>query len=422
MSKSSAKPIFDLITTNGMVDAMLVRSLLDNPRSESKTINTDVHDEIGIKYLIKCASLLVDEELIKELEAIDTSDEPLLADNPDMFSFGDMNALDDEENELYKDHQKAYWPAEEVSMVDDQRDWINLLYDQTSESLTEEQRAENKSKNDAARRFLEYTIAFFAAADGIVNADLVRLVSEITNPYVKKYYRFQMMMEDIHAEAYAIMLKALVPEPERQHELFRAIYKIPVVKNKALFALKYISHPDPKHYLNQPKSLALRLVALSGMEMIQFSSSFASIYWIRSKGKMPGLSEFNKQIARDEGMHGKHSCIVYNKRIKHRLSVHVVYRVITEAYNTEKEFFTEALPVELIGINAGQMDTYVRMICIRLSEMLGYPPLFPAVKNPFPFMEKILLNNRNNLHEIAGGDYQNAMIQDAMSWGCLMNF
>ena len=230
------------------------------------------------------------------------------------------------------------------------------------------------------------------------------------------------MMEDIHSDAYKIMLKTLVPDIKRKRELDRAIYKIPVVRKKALFALKYISHPEPEHYLNKSKSLALRLIGLSCMELIQFSSSFASIYWIRSKGKMPGLSEYNKQIARDEGLHGDHSCNLYNTRIKHRLPQHIVYKVINEAYLAEKEFFTTALPVALVGVNAGEMDIYVRLVCIRVSEMLGYAPIFAPVKNPFTWMEKINLNSKNNLHEIASGDYQNAMIEGAMTWGCKMNF
>jgi ribonucleotide reductase beta subunit family protein with ferritin-like domain len=377
---------------------------------------------LSIKKLFHDASLLINNDIIKELLALNTDGEPLLAENADMFVFGNMNANDIEENKLYLKHQLAYWPAEEVSMLDDIRDWINLLYDQTSSLLTPEQREQNRIKNDGARYFLEMVIAFFAAADEIVNTNLIRFVKEITDPYVQKYYKFQMAMEDIHAKAYTIMLQTLVSDPTRQQELFRAIFNIPVVRKKALFALKYINHPDPDHYINQPKSLALRLVALSCMEMIQFSSSFASIYWIRSKGKMPGLSEFNKQIARDEGLHGEHSSLLYKNRIKNKLPEHIVHKVIIEAYEAEKEFFTEALPVALIGINANEMDCYVKLVCNRLSEMLGYSVIWPNVKNPFPFMEKILLNNRNNLHEIAGGDYQNAMVNEALTWGCKMDF
>jgi len=416
-AKLSEEKKFAIITNNGRADRKLIEE-----SEAAKSPTALVPTTISIKQLYQDAAQLVNNDIIKELESLDTNNEPLLADNPDMFVFGDMSVADQEEDELYKTHQKAYWPAEEVSMVDDQRDWVNLLYDQTSDKLTPEQKEENRTKNDGARHFLEMTIAFFAAADEIVNTNLIRFVQEITDPYVQKYYKFQMMMEDIHAKAYTIMLQTLVPDISRQRELFRAIFNIPVVRKKALFALKYIHHPEKKHYLNQKKSFALRLVALSCMEMIQFSSSFASIYWIRSKGRMPGLSEFNKQIARDEGLHGEHSSALYRKRINKKLPEHIVHNVIIEAYEAEKEFFTEALPVALIGINANEMDCYVKLVCNRLSEMLGYAPIWAGIKNPFPFMEKILLNNRNNLHEIAGGDYQNAMINEAMSWGCKMNF
>jgi len=233
-----------------------------------------------------------------------------------------------------------------------------------------------------------------------------------------------MMMENIHSESYAIMLKTLVNDQQQLKKLFRAIYYLPVIRKKAIFALKYLEHPDPKHYINSVNSLALRLVATACTEIIQFSSSFASIYWIRSigNGKMIGLCQFNKQIARDESGHGAHHARVYNRDIKHRLPVHIVYKILNEAYMFEKDFFYESLPVALVGINANEMDIYVRMVTIRLSEMLGYPPMFPEVKNPFPFMEKINLNAKDNQHEVASGEYQNALIKDSVTWGVNMNF
>lgn len=380
--------------------------------------------DINIDRLKAEAVANIDQSIINELMEIDTSNEPLIQNNPDMFSLNELSKSDAAELEHYKTHQKAYWPAEEVTMDRDIIDFVNILYDQTSFDLTPTQKAENKKKNDDARYFIKMILAFFAAADGIVNANIGRLVNEITNPYVKLYYTFQMMMEGIHSESYSVMLKTLVPDPVELKNLFRAIYNSPSIRQKAVFALKYLEHPDPTHYINSKNSLALRLVAAATTELIQFSSSFAAIYWIRaaSKGKMVGLSQFNKQIARDEGLHGTHHCDLYNREIKNRLPVHIVYKVLNEAYEFEKQFFSESLPVALVGINAGEMDIYVRMVVIRLSEMLGYPPIAPAVKNPFPFMEKINMNGRENLHEVASGEYKNEKAGDLIKWGAKMNF
>lgn len=378
--------------------------------------------EADIRKLKAEAAASIDNSIIEELQAIDTSDEPLLQDDPDMFIFKDTDQ--DEEIEQYKNHQHAYWIAEETSMSDDVKDWDNLIYDETSKYLTDEQRAANKDKNDKVRYFLEMLLAFFFAADGIVNANLIRFISEINKQSVKVYYTWQAAMEVIHGEAYAIMLKSLVRDTEKLKTLFRAIYNSPSIRQKAVFALKYLEHPDPNHYINSKNSLALRLVSAACTELIQFSSSFAGIYWIRAatNGKMVGLSEFNKQIARDEGLHGEHHCRLYNREIKHRLPVKVVYKVLTEAYEFEKNFFTVSLPVAMIGMNAGEMDTYVRMVVIRLSEMLGYPPIWAHVKNPFPFMDKININSRNNLHEVADANYKKEISSDLSSWGAKLNF
>jgi ribonucleotide reductase beta subunit family protein with ferritin-like domain len=374
------------------------------------------------KKLKEQASQSIDEDIINELKEIDSSDEPLIQDNLDVFNLGNLSKNDQEEYTLYKKHQIAYWPAEEVSMNDDIKDWENLLYDQTSVSLSKEQREINKKKNDDARFFIKMTLAFFASADGIVNANIARFLMEITNPYVKLYYGWQIAMEGIHSEAYKLMIENLITDKKEKFELFRAIYNSDVIRKKAMFALKYLEHPDPKHYINSKNSLALRLVASATIEIIQFSSSFASIYWIRSKGVMIGLSQYNKQIARDEGLHGEHHCCLYNREIKHRLPVKIVHKILLEAYNFEKEFFYKSLPVALVGINADEMDMYVKLVVIREAEMLGYPPMFEQIENPFTWMEKINLNSKDNLHEVASGEYQNPMLNDVVRWGFKMNF
>ncbi len=383
-----------------------------------------MNSKTQIEELYLEASKLVDEKLIDVLRKIDNSKEPLLQDNPDLFFIGDVPPKFATINKLYKTHQAAYWPAEDVSMEQDRRDWENILYDQTSEKLSPEERIENTKKNDNARFFIKMTLAFFATSDGVVNSNLIeRFARIIKNPYSRSFYCFQMMMENIHSEAYTKMLQALVPDPVEREHLFHAIYNIPVIRKKAMFALKYMSHPEPDHYLNSPSALPLQLIAQACMEMINFSSSFASIYWIRSKGKMPGLAQFNMQIAADEGLHGENS-IEHYKLLDHKLPQEIVHQIIRESFIVEEEFFRYSLPVDLIGMNANDMSAYVKVVANRLSEMLGYQPVFSDVTIPpnFSFVEKINLNGKTSFHEYAPVEYQQAMIKDAGRWGMKFNF
>jgi len=380
--------------------------------------------KINIEDLYEESSRSVDPKLIEAVQKIDYSKEPLLQDNPDLFFLGDIPPKFKKIYKLYKTHQDAYWPAEDVSMEQDKKDWDDILYDQTSEKLSLEARSANTKKNNGARFFIKMTLAFFATADGIVNSNLIeRFCKIIKNPYSRSFYCFQMMMENIHSEAYSKMLQALVPDSTERDELFHAIYNIPVIRKKALFALKYMTHPDPTHYLNTPGALALQLVAQACMEMINFSSSFASIYWIRSKGKMPGLAQFNTQIAADEGLHGENS-IEHYLLLENKLPQEIIHYIIKESYAVEEEFFKYSLPIGLIGMNADEMSSYVKVVCNRLSEMLGYAPVFPGALVPpnFSFIEKINLNGKTNFHEYAPVEYQQAMINDAGDWGLKFNF
>lgn len=370
------------------------------------------------------ASNQIDPNLIEALKKIDHSKEPLLQDNPDLFFIGDIPLTFKPIYDLYKTHQAAYWPAEDVSMEQDKKDWVNILYDQTSESLTVSERTENTKKNDNARFFIKMTLAFFATSDGVVNSNLIeRFCRIIKNPYSRSFYGFQMMMENIHSEAYSKMLQALVPNPVEREHLFQAIYDIPVIRKKAMFALKYMSHPDPSHYLNSPSAVPVQLIAQACMEMINFSSSFASIYWIRSQGKMSGLAQFNMQIAADEGLHGVNS-IEHYKLIDNKLPREIVHQIIKESFAVEEEFFKYSLPIDLIGMNSNDMSSYVKVVANRLSEMLGYASIYPdAVVPPnFSFVEKINLRGKTNFHEMAPVEYQQSMIKDAGNWGMKLNF
>lgn len=409
-------------------------ALHENEKKENEEKDEDEKDkkkkiqiEYDIKQLYAEAASMIDEELINEVRKLEKDNklEPLLADNPDIFFIGDIPNVFAEIEELYLRQRKAYWTEDDVSMDADKNEWENILYDQTSLALTEEQRKINTEKNNRARYFIKLTLAFFANSDGIVNSNLVsRLSVEIKNPYSQLYYGFQVMIEGIHNRAYTKMIQALISDPVERDELFHAIYNIPVIRKKALFALKYISHPDNDHYINSPKSIGLRLLAQGCMELINFSSSFASIYWIRSRGKMTGLSEFNKQIAADEGLHGEASAAHY-RLLKNKLPEHIAHKVIKESYAVEEEFFKHALPVEMIGMNSDDMAQYVKMQCNRLSEMFGYSLVFPDVtKIPsnFSFVEKINLNSKTNFHEYTPVEYQQAMIKNAKTWGARFNF
>lgn len=376
-----------------------------------------------IKALYIEASQDLDPKIAEYLESVDVSKEPLLQDNPDLFFVGDVPPMYKEIFDGYKDQQKAYWPAEDVSMEQDKKDWENLLYDQTSDKLTSEEKTENNRKNDGARFFIKKTLAHFASADGIVGDNLEKFIELIKNPYSRLFYGFQLAMEGIHNEAYSKMIQALITDPVERYELFHAIYNDPIIRKKAMFAMKYLHHPDSKHILNSPNALGLQLIAQACTEMINFSSSFASIYWIRSKGKMPGLSQFNMQIAADEGKHGDNG-IKHYKLWKNKVPQWLVHQIIKESYAVEEQFFKYALPVELIGMNSSDMCLYVKMVANRLSEMLGYDSIYPEGCLPpnFSFVEKINLNGKTNFHEYAPVEYQQAMINDAKEWGVKLNF
>ena len=299
--------------------------------------------------------------------------EPLLRENKDRFVILPIKYPDIWE--MYKKHEASFWTAEEIDLYQDLKDWESL------------------SKNE--KHFISHVLAFFAASDGIVNENLAtNFLEEIQIPEARCFYGFQIMMENIHSETYALLIDTYIKDPAEKNRLFHAIDTVDCVKKKAEWALKWISKG----------SFVERLVAFAAVEGIFFSGSFCSIFWLKKRGLMPGLSFSNELISRDEGLHCEFACLLYTK-VQNKLSKERIYEMIGNAVEIEKEFISEALPVDLIGMNAKLMKQYIEFVADRWIVALGYPKLYGSV-NPFDFMEMISLQGKTNFFEKRVGDYQ----------------
>jgi len=277
--------------------------------------------------------------------------------------------------EMYKKHEASFWTAEEIDLSDDLKHWENL--------------------NSGEKHFISHVLAFFAASDGIVNENLaVNFMSEVQVPEARCFYGFQIMMENIHSETYALLIDTYVKDPVEKDRLFHAIDTVPAVKKKAEWALRWIENG----------TFAERLVAFAAVEGIFFSGSFCSIFWMKKRGLMPGLTFSNELISRDEGLHCEFACLLYSM-LSQKLSKQEVNHIITDAVDIEKEFITEALPVNLIGMNAKLMSQYIEFVADRWLVELGYDKVYNAT-NPFDFMEMISLQGKTNFFEKRVGDYQ----------------
>jgi len=307
-------------------------------------------------------------------------DELLLRENKDRFVILPINYP--RIWEMYKKHEASFWTAEEIDLSGDLKDWNSL--------------------NDGERHFISHVLAFFAANDGIVNENLaVNFMSETQLPEARCFYGFQIMMENIHAETYALLIDSYIKDPREKDRLFHAIETVPAVKKKAEWALRWI----------QNGSFAERLVAFAAVEGIFFSGSFCSVFWLKKRGLMPGLTFSNELISRDEGLHCEFACLLYGM-LTHKLSHEAVRAIIGEAVEIEKEFISDALPVRLIGMNADLMTQYIEFVADRWMSELGYPKIFNST-NPFDFMEMISLQGKTNFFEKRVGDYQKAGLLSA---------
>lgn len=301
--------------------------------------------------------------------------EPLLEENKDRFVLFPVKYHDIWE--MYKKSEASFWTAEEIDLSPDLVDW-------------------NTKLNEDEKHFIKHVLAFFAASDGIVNENLaVNFMREVQFPEARCFYGYQIMIENIHSETYSLLIDTYIKDPVEKDHLFHAMETVPAVSRKGEWALRWIGNG----------SFAERLIAFAAVEGIFFSGSFCSIFWLKKRGLMPGLSFSNELISRDEGLHCDFACLLYTKYLKNQLPESQVRDVITNAVEIEKEFVTEALPVKLIGMNADLMCQYIEFVADRLLLALGCSKVYNAT-NPFDFMELISLQGKTNFFEKRVGEYQ----------------
>ena len=279
--------------------------------------------------------------------------------------------------ELYKQAQMSNWTAEEIDLAQDLTDW-------------------NEKLNDDEKYYVKNILAFFAASDGIVNENLAEnFLKEVQYPEAKCFYGFQIAMENVHSETYSLLIDTYIKDSKERDHLFNAIETVPSVKKKADWALKWIDS----------ESFAERLIAFAAVEGIFFSGSFCSIFWLKKRGLMPGLTFSNELISRDEGLHCMFACLLHNKHIQNKVSSERIAEIITEAVEIEKEFVTDSLPVSLIGMNAKLMQQYIEFVADYWLTELGCSKVY-GVENPFDFMEMLSLQNKSNFFEKRTSEYQ----------------
>lgn len=315
------------------------------------------------------------QQVLKQLE----SDEPILQSNPNRFVLFPIKYHD--VWQFYKKAEASFWTAEEVDLSKDTKHWEERL-------------------NNDERYFVSRVLAFFAASDGIVNENLVtRFAQEVQIPEARCFYGFQIMIENVHAEMYSLLIDTYIKDPTERAFLFNAIDTIPCVRKKGDWAMRWIE--------NTTSCFGERIVAFAAVEGIFFSGSFAAIFWLKKRGLMPGLTFSNELISRDEGLHCDFACLLF-KHLKHsRPSVQTITNIIVEAVGIEQEFLTEALPVALIGMNCKLMCQYIEFVADRLLLTLGCPRYFNS-ENPFDFMDLISLQGKTNFFEKKVGEYQKA--------------
>ena len=310
-----------------------------------------------------------------------TMTEPILAENKDRFVLFPIKYNDIWE--FYKKSEASFWTAEEIDLSNDISDWNNKL-------------------NDNERHFVKHVLAFFAASDGIVNENLaINFLNEVQYPEARCFYGFQIMMENIHSETYSLLIDTYIKDPIEKDKLLHAVDTVPCVGKKADWALRWIGNG----------SFAERLIAFAAVEGIFFSGSFCSIFWLKKRGLMPGLSFSNELISRDEGLHCDFACLLYTEHVKNKLPKEQVTKIITDAVVIEKEFVSDAIPVRLIGMNADLMCQYIEFCADRLLLALGCDKFYNA-SNPFDFMEMISLQGKTNFFEKRVAEYQKSGVMN----------
>jgi ribonucleoside-diphosphate reductase beta chain len=279
--------------------------------------------------------------------------------------------------EMYKQAEHSFWTAEEIDLAQDLTDW-------------------NEKLNADEKHFIKMILAFFAASDGIVNENLAEnFLKEVQYPEAKSFYGFQIAMENVHSETYSLLIDTYIKDSVEKDKLFHAIDNFPSIMKKAEWALKWINS----------ESFAERLIAFAAVEGIFFSGSFCSIFWLKKRGLMPGLSFSNELISRDEGLHCRFACLLHNRYVQNKVSPDKIREIICSAVEIEREFITESLPVSLIGMNSKLMQQYIEFVADFWLSELGCQKVY-NVENPFDFMDMISLQGKTNFFEKRVAEYQ----------------
>lgn len=346
---------------------------INDKENQDQVVKTKKVQNTHVK--VKSSSPVKSPEATKKVVAFDKESEPLLRDNPARFVIFPIKFQDI--FQMYKKAVASFWTVEEVDLSKDLGDWDKL--------------------KDDERHFISHVLAFFAASDGIVNENLVeRFCQDVQVPEARCFYGFQIAMENIHSEMYSLLINTYIRDTEEQGKLFNAIETLPCVKKKADWALKWIA--------NDTATYAERIVAFAAVEGIFFSGSFSAIFWLKKRGLMPGLTFSNELISRDEGLHTDFACLMF-KHLVAKPSQEHVQSIIADAVKIEQEFLTDALPVNLIGMNCILMRQYIEFVADRLLMELSCDKLY-NVENPFDFMENISLEGKTNFFEKRVGEYQ----------------
>jgi len=310
-----------------------------------------------------------------------TQVEPILQENKNRFVIFPIKHHDIWE--WYKKMEASFWTAEEIDLSQDLNDWNNKL-------------------SEDERYFVKHILAFFAASDGIVNENLAEnFVNEVQYAEAKFFYGFQIMMENIHSETYSLLIDTYVKDEAEKDDLFNALEVFPAIKKKADWALQWI----------ESDSFAERLIAFAAVEGIFFSGAFCSIYWLKKRGLMPGLTFSNELISRDEGVHCDFAVHLHNHHLVNKVPKERIRSIIVDALNIEREFITESLPVSLIGMNAILMTQYLEFVADRLLVELGCDREYNT-SNPFDFMDMISLQGKTNFFEKKVAEYQKAGVMN----------
>ena len=309
--------------------------------------------------------------------------EPILQENKNRFVIFPIQH--DDIWQWYKKQEASFWIAEEIDLHQDVLDWKKL--------------------SDDERYFLKHILAFFAASDGIVNENLAEnFVNEVQYSEAKFFYGFQIMMENIHSEMYSLLIDTLVDNDSEKDELFNALERFPAIKKKADWALRWIDSD----------SFAERLIAFAAVEGIFFSGAFCSIFWMKKRGLLPGLATSNEFISRDEGLHRDFACHLHNNHLLNKVPQERIIQIISEALDIEREFITESLPVNLIGMNSKLMSEYLEFVTDHLLETLNCPKVYNTA-NPFDFMDMISLEGKTNFFEKRVSEYKKAGVGEEQS-------